>query len=422
MIAPPENAIDVSQAVTRFCNTYPNISEVTVHELMHRDLLRFSEDHWRFSDESNGTTRRIDGRKWKCADNRGADWHKLIGLADVVTNDRKDVILVIEGSKDALAAAEITHRSGILSKVGIVCALGSGYRPLPCELQQLRGRRVVVIGDNDTAGIETTQIVCRALEAAGVDHKVWDWSERREKDLYDFLAAGDQSSFFSFNTFFSSSLSFSQFNGSPIQPFNPSTTETGSGIISITIEQFVAQYVVREKGTGNRKSFDLARAVKTTNPNISMDELHRIHHEWFSASQPLLPIDADESQSFDTFLKQICRVRFTGSSLKAACERARSAPAFIPALDGNAEATKLAALCRELQREAGTRAFICPVNMAQQFLNLRWPSGAHWLLHQLELNGVIECVDRGAPNKKGEKGKATMWRYKLPIDTDKCAA
>ena len=106
------------------------------------------------------------------------------------------------------------------------------------------------------------------------------------------------------------------------------------------------------------------------------------------------------------------------SGLSAAIERARRTnPPFIPALDGNDEATRLAALCRELQREAGKgRPFICPVNVAQEFLHFRWPEQANWLLHQLERNGVIECVDRGAPNTRGKKGKASMWLYKLPLD------
>jgi hypothetical protein len=40
---------------------------------------------------------------------------------------------------------------------------------------------------------------------------------------------------------------------------------------------------------------------------------------------------------------------------------------------------------------------------------------ANYLLHVLEEEGVIDCVERGAPHKRGEKGKSTMWRYKLPM-------
>jgi hypothetical protein len=154
-----------------FRQTFPLVSEETVNELMRRGLLHLAAHQWRFGDENNGTTRRLDGRKWKRADTKGADWHQLIGLADVVRNDRRHVLFVIEGSKDALAAAEIAFRFGVLSETGILCALGSGYRPIKSEIEQLRGRLVVVIGDNDAVGMETAQIVSNALTSAGVDHR-----------------------------------------------------------------------------------------------------------------------------------------------------------------------------------------------------------------------------------------------------------
>jgi hypothetical protein len=103
--------------------------------------------------------------------------------------------------------------------------------------------------------------------------------------------------------------------------------------------------------------------------------------------------------------------------LEAACERARTGKVpFIAARDGDINIAKLAALCRELQRDAGARPFICPVNVVQEFLGLRWPSQANYLLYVLEDEGVIECIDRGAPNKPGKKGKPTLWRYKFPLD------
>ena len=118
--------------------TFPCISEETVNELVRRGLLDLGKHQWRFGDANNGTTRRFDQRKWKRADNDGPDWHKLIGLSDVIRYDRRYVLFVIEGSKDALAAAELAQRCGILTQTSIVCALGSGYRPITSELQQLR--------------------------------------------------------------------------------------------------------------------------------------------------------------------------------------------------------------------------------------------------------------------------------------------
>jgi hypothetical protein len=360
------------------------------------------------------------------------------------------VLFVIEGSKDALAAAELAFRFGILEHVGIICALGSGYRAIATEIEQLCSRRVELIGDRDAAGVETTRIISRALEYAGVDHSTWDWSDwadKDDKDLFDVLTTidshrgaglklfracrvgeGDQISATGTPTplFFSFFSSFPPFNGSTVQRFNCSTQGTeAEGIIGVTIEQFIAPHAVTKSGTGNRKSFDLARAIKTANANMAMSDITTIFDEWFARSRLFLPRDADRDKSFQTFLKQLTRVRFMASSLKAACERARTAPApFIPALDGNSEATTVATLCRELQRDAGERGFICPVSVVQQFVNLRWPAQAHWLLHQLELNGVIECVDRGAPNTPGKKGKSTIWRYRFPLDVPKppCAA
>jgi len=423
---------DTVKVTSKFNQAYPNISTQTVSELVERGLLSCDSQFWRFGDKRNGTTRRLDGRKFTRADNCGADWHKLIGLADILQNDRKYVLFPLEGSKDALAAAELAFRFRILEEVGIICALGSGYRPIVSELQQLHGRRVGLIGDRDTAGTETTRIVSRALDQAGVAYGIWDWAEwakKSDKDLFDVLTTMDsqaspglklsviqrnQVSSPCTSSFFSSLFPS---HGSTVQPFNSSTQETETqGIIQVTIEQFVMPHVVTRKGTGNRKSFDLARAVKTTNTNMAMSEITTSFEEWFAKSRLFLPANADRDKSFQIFLKQLTRVRFMSSSLNAACERARTVPPpFIPALDGNTDATTVAALCRELQRDAGDRGFICPVNIVQQFSNLRWPAQAHWLLHQLECNGVIECVDRGAPNIPGKKGKPTIWRYRLPI-------
>jgi hypothetical protein len=226
------------ETIETFNETLPSISVDTVEELVRRGLFHLTDDRcWRFGDESNGTTRRLDNPKWKRADTKGQDWHRLIGLSDVVHNNRLHVMLAIEGSKDALAAAELAHRFGFLPQVGIMCALGSGYRPIASELQQLRGRRVGVIGDNDAAGIKTTEIVCRALDDADVAYGVWDWSDLDGKDLYEAIAKLDAGAGGKVFPCFSdteenaqikkipvpvlyhfSSLSPSQ--NSPIQPFN----------------------------------------------------------------------------------------------------------------------------------------------------------------------------------------------------------
>lgn len=150
---------------------------------------------------------------------------------------------------------------------------------------------------------------------------------------------------------------------------------------------------------------------------FDMKDIEKIFYLWFSKSQPLLPPDADPNKSLQKFFDQLLRVRFTDTALKAACERAcRAKPPFIPARDGDVEVAKLAALHRELQRDAGERPYICPIGLAVDFIPVRWRSQAGWLTHVLENEKVIECVDRGLSNKPGAKGKPTLWRYRLPLD------
>lgn len=422
---PPEKKGDapgkVAQSRAIFHATYPVISRGTVDELIRRELLSCSEHHWRFGDKNNGSTRRLDGGKWKRADNERDDWHKLIGLEDITRHNRQPVLFVIEGSKDALAAAELAGRFGSLEQAGIVCALGSGYRPdkQPHEIGQLKGRRVLLIGDNDAAGRDAVVIVSTALAEATVDYRVWDWTAwpGKAKDLYDALVeapdrANEHFALFN-NTFFSPPLSS---HSSTIQPFNPSTNTTGAtGLSDEEVLGIVHPFIVTERGTGNRQAFMLARAIKSR--RLDETEIDRIHGVWFEESRSLLPPDDDRTKLLEKFYRQINRVRFTESGLEAAWDRAGAAtPPFIPAWDGNEKVTLLAAFCRELQRNAGNRAFICPVNVVQRLFNLRFPPQADRLLKALEEEGVIKSVDRGAPHLSGKRGKPTLWRFLYPME------
>src|SRR5262249_26436689 len=199
-----------------------------------------------------------------------------------------------------------------------------------------------------------------------------------------------------------------------LQPFNSSTQQpVPDSVISLTLEELVAPYVATAPGSGDEMSFKLARAIKPK--DLTMHQINQLFHEWFVRSRAFLPVDADENKSLNKFYTQLSRVRYLKTELDLACERALQDPLpFIASLDGNDEAIKVAALCRELQRIAGDRGFICPVNIVQQFLGLRWPAQANWLRQLLERHGVIKCVDRGMPNTLGRKGKPTIWRYKYP--------
>jgi hypothetical protein len=177
----------------------------------------------------------------------------------------------------------------------------------------------------------------------------------------------------------------------------------------------VDPFVVKKRGTGNAVSFALARALRgheaTTNTLLMDTEINEIFHYFFTKSQPMLPPDADEERSLAHFYKQIRRVRYLPCALDAAIGRARTWP--LPDIAGlNTNELKVAALMRELQRDAGQKSFICPINVIVSFVPLRFAEQAKRILLVLEKAEVIECVERGAPHMPGKPGKSSIWRYK----------
>ena len=406
------------------------ISPQAIEEAIRRSLLSFVKHRnsrcWRFGDRANGVTRALNGTKFVRSDNKGADWHKLIGLADVIEHDRRFVIFVLEGSKDALAALDLAHRAGLLCQVGIVMALGAGYRPITTELRELSGRKVLLIGDRDGAGVVAVRGVSHALMQLDVDHAVWNWNafdSSDGKDLFDLLKTDCRQKIFDPKhlTFFSF---FSPSYGSTVQRFNGSTHDgtlvpSGGFNSSTHIREVVDSFVVKKGGTGNVLSFQLARALRgyeaTSNTLLLDTDINEIFHYWFTKSQPMLPPEAEEEKSLAHFYKQIRRVRYLPCALEAALERARTLP--LPDIAGlNMNAVKVAALMRELQRDAQERPFICPVNVIVRFVPLRFAEQAKRILLLLEKATVIECVVRGAPHMPGKPGKSSLWRYRRNID------
>ena len=408
-----------------FLKAFPLFSPETVTDVSRRGLLSvLDRGLWRFGDSNNGSTRRLDDRqKFVRCDNEGVEWHKLIGLCDVIERDRRNVIFVLEGSKDALAAFEFLRRAGLLSPdVGVVTALGAGYRPITAELLQLVGRKVFLIGDRDQAGMESVQRVSDALTGHGINHVALNWNSFPHfdgKDLFDLLKSDNGKNPSLYKKFF---LFFSPSNGSTVQRFNgsthsPSSLPSGGFNSSTHIQELVSLFVLKKRGTGNAFSFALARALRehetTSNTLMDTSMIDEVFHDWFTKSQPLLPPDADEQKSLVHFYKQMRRVRYPTGALDAALERAAAAP--LPDLPGMSDTVrKVAALVRELQRDAGEKSFIAPVNVVAKFANLDHPEKAKRILFILEKAGVIQCVDRGAPHMPGKPGKSTIWRAQPP--------
>jgi hypothetical protein len=416
MTATPKNSA--------FLKAFPLFSPETVMDVSRRGLLSVRDRGlWRFGDSNNGSTRRLDRQKFVRSDNKSTAWHKLIGLGDVIERDRRNVIFVLEGATDAMAAFELAHRAGVLPQVGVVAALGAGYRPIPSELDQLAGRKLFVIGDRDRPGMESVARVSAALCDHNINHVALNWNSFPNfhgKDLFELLQTSGKKAPLYLDIF----LFFSPSNGSTVQQFNGSThtvgTVLGRGFNSSThVRKLAEPFVVEKRGSGNARSFALARALRgheaATNSMLMDTEIDSVFHHWFTRSQSLLPPDADEEESLRHFYKQLRRVRYLPCALDDAIQRARTLPQ--PDIPGaNTNVLKVAALMRELQRDAGDKSFICPVNVIVSFVPLRFAEQGKRLLLVLEKAGVIECVERGSPHLPGKPGKSSVWRYNLPIE------
>jgi Toprim-like len=397
---------EMSAQIKVFLEAFPFFSAETVTEVQRRGLLSFpNHGLWRYGDDHNGSTRSLNGRKYIRADNRGEDWHRLIGLRDVVENVRRYVIFVLEGSKDALAAFEFAHRAGIMLQVGVVVALGTGYRPITAELLQLRGRRVLIIGDRDGAGIQSLGRISKALCVEGIDHVALNWNSfptDGAKDLFDLLRLCDGNiekfgrfQFLSTNSFFSS-------------PSLPQSSQFSQS--SLFSPKGLTPFICTAKGQRNRKLFDLARATRqietAREKKLSGSELSAVFEAWYTPSSPFIEMKRDECLIH--FLRVREKVRFIAADLREAFASAQSEP--LPDIGIEClQLQKIAALCRELQRGAPEHPFFLSVRTAKRFAEFASESAAHNALRVLESLGVIQCVERGIPGKP----RATRWRYLL---------
>ena len=125
---------DGGRQFSRSLATLLAISPQAIDEAMRRGLLSFVKHRnspcWRFGDSRNGSFRRIDGAPFRIkgsvkaeAETGGQPWHRLIGLDEVVANDRRQILLTPEGSKDALAAFHLADAEDTLVEIGVVgCA------------------------------------------------------------------------------------------------------------------------------------------------------------------------------------------------------------------------------------------------------------------------------------------------------------
>lgn len=434
------------------------ISPDAISEAIQRGLVTFKRhrgvDCWRFGDAHNGCVRRLDGQPFAIngqrvkaeAETKGESWHRLIGLDDVLANDRHDILLTPEGSKDALAALHFADAEDRLSQIGIVAALGAGVKPLSDDVEQFRGRRVRVVGDADTAGRQAASRIGKQLAPVAEEVQLFDLAGLHcengsiVKDFFDLSridyddfeairdlwsvtdldSKGERVSVVTRETeFFSSPLplphGFPGSHGFPVYPVsNPLELEK-------ELADLAKRHACCASHTAKKQRWNLLRDMAAVQKRISRklipDELMKTFEIWHRISLPVLDPKKTRDDYLALFLAEYGKVRVPtgeGEALKKAFGRISTfSPSELPELSAVPESWRwVLALHRELARQSANGTY---------FLGCRDTAKAHRSLNKDSANNVnraLEQLDAISLVKTGEMrpgGAASEFRYLLPL-------
>ena len=438
------------------------ISPQAVSEAVRRGLVSFKKHRhvacWRFGDTRNGCLRRLDGQPFRIngehvkalAEKRGDAWHSLIGLDDVFTNDRREILLVTEGSKDALAALHFADAEGSLSDVGVAAALGAGVNLRTEDIEKISGRRVRIFGDADTAGQETASRVGKQLVAAANEVQIFSLAglhcQNRSlvKDLFD-LSRIDCDDFeanrdlwsvtdlnskgkrvsvltneheFSFSPLLLPHVS-PEVHGFPVYPVSSSQE------LRKELEELALRSACTKRDTARPRRWQLNRDLKAVEKRIARElnpeELIPTFDKWYSISRPYLDPKKTRDDYLAKFLAELGKVRIPtgeGEALKKALKRVSTPPITdLPEIPGMPETQeswrKLAALHRELSRQSANGIY---------FLSCRDAAKAHQGLNKDSANNInhalvrLRVVDSARIGDPRPGGKASEFRYLLPLN------
>jgi len=449
------------------------ISPGATSEGVRRGLLSFEKHRgvtcWRFGDTRNGCFRRLDGRTYdingQCvkaeAETKGESSHRLIGLDDVIENDRREILLIPEGSKDVLAALHLADAEDTLREVGVVTALGSAVKPTPDDIEKLRGRRIRIFPDVDPAGQNAAARIGEAIATLTAEVQIFDLARlyrddgERVKDLFDvtridyddFEANRDLWSLTDLDSkgervkTISTRICFSDFSNTIPSKFLPSPPSPPHGSpeshgfpvypvsSSLELEKELEELAVRnactERDTARARRWQLARDLIAVERKISRkltaDELMRTFDKWYKASAPSLDPKKSRENYLAAFLAELGKVRVPtgeGESLKRAFERVSALPITdLPEIPGMPEAheswRRVAALHRELARQSANGTYFLSCRDAAKAHHSLNKDSAWNINHALASRlGVIEFVRVGDPRPGG---KASEFRYILPL-------
>ena len=424
------------------------ISPQAIEEAIRRGLLRFLKHRnsrcWRFGDSRNGSFRKIDGAPFRIngecvkaeAETRGESWHQLIGLDDVVENDRGEILLIPEGSKDALAALHLADAEDRLMDVGVVAALGSAVKLIPDDVEKLAGRRIRIFPDVDAAGQTAAARLGHAVATVAAETQIFDLKGLCRddgapvRDFFDMTRIGyddfeENRDLWSVTGLDSKSERVqiiadkheSLPSLSPLPHVSPESHGFPVYPVSNTqkhekeVEELAVRNACIARHTARMRRWQLARDLVAIEKRIirklTTDELMRTFNKWYKASLPNLDPKKSRNDYLAAFLSELGKVRVPtgeGEALKIALARISTSP--LPQLPAYPEAPenwrKIAGLHRELARQSANGVY---------FLSCRDAAKAHPSLNKDSANninralaqiGVISCVRVGDARPGGK--------------------
>jgi hypothetical protein len=358
-------------------------------------------------------------------------------------------IIVCEGGPDALAA--YAARVALRGTFGIGCLLGS-LTIHESALPHFAGKRVRFIAHNDPAGIDCAERNARLLadiaeqvSIATLDglHTVTGTPANDLCDALAFLSScrvpDEVAELFDF------ARASARVRTSAVQRALFATAAPANGLVTQddsrnthrehknthimggeekerveAIHHKARELASTGRHQSYRKLFLLAQAVCgflghtdcKSNPLSTA-----IFDTWYSASRLNLDPQEGRAEYLGSFRSKFRKVRIIpGQRHALEVAEARARASTLPDIPDAADAPHgwrlLAAVCRELQRQAGGAPFFIGVRDAARIATGKsHPQTGSRILEALEDLGVIRCVKKGAPTIGG---KASEFRYVLP--------
>jgi hypothetical protein len=185
------------------------------------------------------------------------------------------------------------------------------------------------------------------------------------------------------------------------------------------IAEVVGLALPRDVHQNHAALFTLARGVKMIEKRlgrpIAEQGLSEIFGLWHDAAKSWLRPEQTKQEYWTEFLEGYEKVKhpLDESTLQTAWETAQKSPLPKEAAQfEKPEIRLLVALCRELQRAAGNKAFYLPCRKVQMLMHPDSQDTAARWLRMLVRAKIVEVVERGGP----DTNKATRYRYLLPLE------